>query len=58
MIYLIGLFCEKKTLINNDYGRGTVFYASCGIKQTWLPKNHSRSGGYTSNWDEIIRAGY
>jgi DNA polymerase V len=43
--------------INLNYGRGTIFYASCGIKQTWLPKSKSRSGGYTSNWDEVIRAG-
>ena len=42
--------------INNSYGRRTIFYASSGTTQQWLPKSSMRSASYTSNWDELILA--
>jgi len=42
--------------INHTYGRQTVFYASSGTAQQWLPKSSMKSASYTSNWDELILA--
>ena len=42
--------------INNSYGRRTIFYASSGTTQQWLPKSSMRSASYTSNWNELILA--
>ena len=41
--------------INNDYGGRTIFYASSGTTQEWLPKSSMKSASYTSNWQDIIK---
>ena len=42
--------------INRIHGKNTIFYASCGTNQEWLPKSHMKSPSYTSNWNDIVRA--
>lgn len=41
--------------INNTSGRRTIFYASSGITQEWLPKSNMKSASYTSNWKDLIQ---
>jgi DNA polymerase V len=41
--------------INCNYGGRTVFYASRGEAQGWLPKSNMKSVSYTSNWKDVIK---
>lgn len=54
---------EKKRLmqaidvLNAQYGRGTVAYASAGIEKVWKLRSDFRSPRYTTSWDELFRIG-
>tara|TARA_B100000686_G_scaffold133854_1_gene140888 strand:- start:9024 stop:10328 length:1305 start_codon:yes stop_codon:yes gene_type:complete len=39
--------------LNHRMGRGTVIYASEGIKEKWAGKSFNKSSAYTTQWDEI-----
>ena len=39
--------------LNHRMGRGTVIYASEGIKEKWAGKSFNKSNAYTTQWDEI-----
>jgi DNA polymerase V len=41
--------------INKMYGRDTVSYASCGIKQEWQMKRARLSPHYTTSWKDLPR---
>jgi DNA polymerase V len=45
--------------INLKYGRGTLFYASSGIKRSWKTKAELKSPRFTTNWEELplVKAG-
>ncbi len=40
-------------LINNKFGKGTLFHASEGIKRKWEMKRDWRSPSYTTSWKEL-----
>lgn len=43
--------------INNRYGPGTIRYAAEDLSQAWQPRLQLRSPRYTTNWQELPRAG-
>lgn len=40
--------------LNKRHGRGTVFYGASRGRQRWAMRRNMVSGGFTTNWDEII----
>ncbi|TCS32899.1 DNA polymerase V [Paucimonas lemoignei] len=42
--------------LNRDYGRNTLYLASCGIQQRWSMLAQNRSPRYTTRWDELPTA--
>ncbi len=42
--------------INMIYGSRTIYYASSGVNQVWMPQRNMKSGAHTSKWNEIITA--
>ena len=45
---------EAIDLLNSNYGRKGVFFASSGIKHHWQTKQLKRSFRYLNNWDELL----
>ena len=39
--------------LNHKMGRGTLIYASEGIKKNWASKSFKKSNAYTTQWDQI-----
>ncbi|GAB1373093.1 Y-family DNA polymerase [Candidatus Kapaibacterium sp.] len=39
--------------INLDYGAGSIFYASSGVRKSWSMKRELKSPQYSTRWDEI-----
>ena len=39
--------------LNHKMGRGTLIYASEGIKKNWVSKSFKKSNAYTTQWDQI-----
>jgi len=39
--------------LNTKYGKQTVHYAAEDLSNAWLPKKHSRSPRYTTDWSEL-----
>jgi DNA polymerase V len=46
---------EAIDLLNNAYGRDTVYYASCGTKKDWEMKRAKLTPYYTTRWKDIPR---
>ncbi|MEJ1958497.1 MAG: DUF4113 domain-containing protein [Nitrosomonadales bacterium] len=44
-------------LINQKMGKGTVCIAASGVKQRWAMRRDSKSPNYTTDWNELPRAG-
>jgi DNA polymerase V len=42
--------------INQRYGRQTIKIGSQGFKAPWKLKQHFKSPGYTTNWQDLIQA--
>jgi DNA polymerase V len=42
--------------VNSRFGRNSLFYAAMGINNSWKMRNESRSGHYTTSWDELAIA--
>lgn len=42
--------------LNRDYGRNTLYLASCGIQQRWSMLAGNRTPRYTTRWDELPTA--
>ncbi|MDH4468353.1 MAG: Y-family DNA polymerase [Bacteriovoracaceae bacterium] len=40
--------------INQDYGKGTVKSAACGINQFWKMRSEQKSPCYTTRWSELL----
>jgi len=39
--------------INQEHGKGTLFFAAEGIDSTWMPNCNNRSPRYTTQWTEL-----
>ncbi|MFZ5953596.1 MAG: Y-family DNA polymerase [Candidatus Dependentiae bacterium] len=42
-------------LINNKWGKNTVFYAAAGTHQQWWAKSLKRTPCYTTSWQELLK---
>ena len=52
---------EKKLLetydsLNQKYGRGSIRFASEGLKKNWSLKSENVSAHYTTDWNQILKA--
>ena len=51
---------KRKTLLktmdrlNNQYGRGSLIFASEGVRRSWRPKSGWRSPSYTQDWTKLV----
>ena len=39
--------------LNDRMGRGTMIYASEGVKKNWKGKSLNKSNSYTTQWNQI-----
>jgi DNA polymerase V len=42
--------------LNREYGRNTLYLASCGIQQRWAMLHQNRTPRYTTRWNELPKA--
>lgn len=42
--------------INRKMGKGRITVAASGIRQRWAMRREKKSGAYTTDWEELIRA--
>lgn len=42
--------------LNNQYGRGSLIFASEGVRRAWRPKSGWRSPSYTQDWTRLVEA--
>jgi len=45
---------DGRTVINTQWGTGTVRYAAVGLSPRWIMRCVRRSPRYTTRWDELV----